>query len=211
MEIMCYKKGINMEVEYIISLLVLLFSVVIHEVAHGSMAYSLGDDTAQDAGRLSLNPISHIDPIGSIVVPGMLMLTNAPFLFGWAKPVPVNFSNLRDYWGELKVAIAGPAVNIALAVIFCLFIRFSLFPGMEPIFFLIAFMNIFLAIFNLLPVYPLDGSHVLFNLLPESAHQFKSFMAQNGVFILLFVLFIFPGTGWIASISQLVIGFMIGR
>jgi Zn-dependent protease len=189
---------------YIISAIILLFSVVIHEVAHGSVANALGDDTAQSTGRLSLNPLSHIDPVGSILVPGFLILTSAPFLFGWAKPVPVNFSNLRDYWGELKVAIAGPLVNIILALVFCLFIRFGFLPDMRPIFELIASMNIFLALFNLTPIYPLDGSHVIFNLLPDTWNPVKEFIVNYGL-ILLIILFIYPGFGstiisWLAEL-----------
>jgi Zn-dependent protease len=195
----------------IISILILIFSIVIHEIAHGSVAYALGDDTAEASGRLTLNPISHIDLMGSIIIPGFLIITGSPFLFGWAKPVPVNFNNLKDYWGELKVAIAGPAVNIALAIIFCIFVRFSIFPvELSSIFLTIAFMNMFLALFNLLPIYPLDGSHVLFNLLPYSADGFRNFMINSGFFILIFVLFIFPGTDWIGTLTTNIISLLTG-
>lgn len=198
------------EINIIIGVLVLLFSVIIHEVAHGSVAYALGDSTAKDEGRLSLNPISHLDPFGSILIPFMLVITQAPFLFGWAKPVPVNFYNLQDSWGELKVAIAGPISNLLLAVIFCLLVRFSVFPEMASIYTSIAFMNIFLALFNLLPIFPLDGSHILFNLLPDTFSKFKEFMTIYGMFILIFVLFVFPGTDWLGSLTQEIIQLIIG-
>ncbi len=193
----------------IILIIVLIFSIVIHEIAHGSVAYSLGDDTAFQKGRLSLNPLVHIDPIGSLLIPGVLLLMNSSFLFGWAKPVPVDFSRIRDPWGELKVSFAGPLVNLFIAFIFCLFIRFSLLPSLDPIFYLIAFMNIILAMFNLLPIYPLDGSHILFNLLPN-AHEFKKFMINYGIFIFFFFLFVFPSTGWMIDVARYLISLFTG-
>ena len=109
----------------IFSLVILLFSVIIHELAHGYIAYSLGDPTAKYAGRLTLNPIKHLDPFGSVILPLILFISGSPILFGWAKPVPVNPYNFKDQkWGSLKVAIAGPITNIALAVFFGLLIRF---------------------------------------------------------------------------------------
>ncbi|MCK9393597.1 site-2 protease family protein, partial [bacterium] len=171
------------ELSFILGLVILIFSVVIHEIAHGAVANSLGDDTAEQEGRLSLNPLVHIDLFGSILIPLALVLTSSPILFGWAKPVPVNFFNLNDKWRELKVAIAGPVVNFSLALIFCLFIRFSVFPEMMSVFATIAVVNLSLALFNLIPIFPLDGSHVLFNLLPDSTIEFKKFMISYGTFI----------------------------
>jgi len=106
-------------------LITLLFSVIIHELAHGYVAYSLGDPTAKYEGRLTLNPLKHLDPFGSVILPLLLFVTGSPFLFGWAKPVPINPYNFKDQkYGEIKVSIAGPASNFLLAIIFGLFIRF---------------------------------------------------------------------------------------
>lgn len=180
----------------IFSLLILLFSVIIHELAHGSVAYSLGDPTAKYQGRLTLNPLKHLDPLGSVILPLLLFLSGSSVLVGWAKPVPVNPYNLRDQkWGSLKVAIAGPISNIALALVFGTILRFLPLsisysaPGVFLIFSFIVQINIVLALFNLLPIPPLDGSWILFNFLPESLSYVKAFLQQYGVFILLFLIF----------------------
>jgi len=177
----------------IFSLIVLFFSIIIHEVAHGSMAYQLGDPTAKYAGRLSLNPIKHIDPFGTIILPLLLVIMRSPFVIGWAKPVPVNPYNFRDQkWGELKVAIAGPGANFLLVLIFGLSIRFLNLPSSVFIVFsLIAFFNLLLGLFNLIPIPPLDGSHILFGILPEKYNNIRFFLQQNG--LLLLILFIFFG------------------
>ena len=188
-------------------LIILLFSIVIHEVAHGSMAYHLGDPTAKYAGRLTLNPIPHIDPIGSIILPGMLILMSVALggggiIFGWAKPVPINPYNFRDQkYGEVKVALAGPGANLLLALVFGLVLRFlpdiSAIPGLYLMFSYIVFINVLLAFFNLLPVPPFDGSHVLFAFLPASyADGIKMFFAKYSLFLLLIlfwgILYLFP-------------------
>src|SRR5687768_2280474 len=165
--------------DLILFLPVLLFSVVLHEYAHGWMARRQGDDTAYMLGRLTLNPIPHIDPIGSVLVPVMLILANAPFVLGWAKPVPVNPRNYRNYKrGDILVSLAGIVVNLALAVIatFIMIVVILLARGLPagaPTFELIVQMmqravliNLVLAFFNLIPIPPLDGSHVLYHLLP---------------------------------------------
>ena len=109
----------------IFSLVVLLFSVIIHELAHGSVAYSLGDPTAKYAGRLTLNPLKHLDLFGSIILPLLLFIAGSPFLFGWAKPVPINPYNFTDKkYGEIKVSVAGPASNLSIAIVFGLILRF---------------------------------------------------------------------------------------
>lgn len=182
--------------EYIFLLAILLFSVVIHEVSHGLMADYLGDPTARHAGRLTLNPIKHLDPFGSIIVPLFLLILNSPILFGWAKPVPINPYNLRDQkYGSAKVALAGPAANLALALVFGLTLRFLPVladnPGLYLMFSYIVFINILLAVFNLLPIPPLDGSHILFTFLPYSLQKIKIFLKQFGLFILLFIFFYF--------------------
>jgi len=180
---------------YIFLIVILIFSIIIHEVAHGSMANYLGDDTAKLMGRLTLNPIKHLDPIGSIMVPLFLIVIQSPFLIGWAKPVPVNPNNFRDRkYGNAKVALAGPASNFAIAlIIFGLIIRF--FPGfvqasgVYSMFSYIVMINLLLAIFNLVPIPPLDGSHILFTFLPYSMNELKVFLTRYGFFILIFFIF----------------------
>ena len=168
--------------------IILIISVVLHEVAHGYAAWKLGDPTAKLQGRLSLNPIVHIDPLMSVIVPGMLVLSGSPFLFGAAKPVPYNPYNLTDQkYGEAKVAAAGPAVNILIAIVFGVLIQMrevlSLPSSFVELAFMVIIMNIFLALFNLLPLPPLDGSKILPILLPFDLRMkyqsFRAYMEQN--------------------------------
>lgn len=180
--------------EILFSVIILIFSIVIHEIAHGSVANYLGDPTAKYAGRLSLNPIKHLDPIGSVFLPFLLIILRSPFLIGWAKPVPINPYNFRDQkYGPAKSALAGPAANLSIALVFGLALRF--FPavaevkGFSEMFYYIIFINILLAIFNLLPIPPLDGSHILFTFLPSSMQKFRILLDQFGIFILLFFLY----------------------
>lgn len=177
--------------EFIFLIVILLFSVIIHEVAHGAVANYLGDSTAKHEGRLTLNPVNHLDPIGSILLPLILVLTNSPFLVGWAKPVPVNPYNLSNPKRDMaKIAIAGPGVNFIVALFFALLIQlFNLPERLLMIFSLIIFINILLAIFNLMPIPPLDGSKILFFLLPSSLWHIQDWMEQNS--LLLFFLFLF--------------------
>lgn len=159
-----------MQPEIIFSIIVLVVSVVLHEVAHGYMANYLGDPTARLAGRLTLNPISHVDPIGSIILPGILAITHAPFLIGYAKPVPYNPYNLSGKYDEALVAGAGPGTNILLALLFGLLIRFggvSMTESMLTACATIVYINLLLAVFNLIPIPPLDGSKVLQGVLPH--------------------------------------------
>ncbi len=179
----------------ILQIIILIFSIVIHEVSHGAMADYLGDPTAKYAGRLTLNPSKHLDLIGSVIVPLFLILTTGRG-FGWAKPVPINPYNFRDQkYGSLKVALAGPGVNLAVALVFGLILRFSLAfipSSLASIFSSIIYLNIILGVFNLLPIPPLDGSHVLFTFLPYSMQKIKIFLTQFGFFILIFLIFFFP-------------------
>mgnify|MGYP000747458337 CR=1 FL=1 len=195
--------------EAIFILAVLFFSIVLHEIAHGSVAYSLGDDTAKRAGRLSLNPIVHIDPIGTIFFPlSLFILTfgKGP-IFGWAKPVPVNPLNLRDgKWGILKVSLAGPAMNILLALVFSLLAKIPFDPLIIKFFGIVAVYNFAWAIFNLLPFPPLDGFHIISQILPERFAFLKLFLLQYGIFILIF--FIFFGLYPIFSFSHLLFNFI---
>ena len=197
----------------IFSLIVLLFSIVIHEVAHGSVAYSLGDPTAKYSDRLTLNPLKHLDPFGSVILPLIMLISTGGRgpIFGWAKPVPINPYNFRDQkWGELKVSLAGPATNFLIGIIFGLFIRF--FSLTEPLFTLFSFISVYnflLAVFNLVPIPPLDGSHILFSFLPESLSRIKIFLQQYGLFLLLLLLFF--GLNWVYYIVQILFFFVTGK
>lgn len=156
-------------IDAIFLIAVIMFSAIIHEVAHGLAADRLGDPTARYAGRLTLNPIPHLDPFGSILLPLILALSGSPLFFGWAKPVPYNPFNLRASarWGEAIVAFAGPASNFAIALVAALVIRAQVLPlEIAGTVFLIVLVNIMLGIFNLIPIPPLDGSKVLSALLP---------------------------------------------
>ncbi len=193
---------------------VLIMSVVIHEVAHGVVAYSLGDPTAKQAGRLTLNPISHLDPFGSFLLPVMLyVMTTGSFVFGWAKPVPYNPYNLRGgKWGPVCVALAGPATNLTLAIIFGVLVQIggatfsSTFIGLASV---VVVINVLLAFFNLLPIPPLDGSKLLFALFPRHAIFLEEFFARYQLFVLIFILFF----GWrliqfpVSLVSALLLGY----
>lgn len=190
-----------MEPIQIAMIIVLIISVIIHEMAHGYAAEWLGDPTARLAGRLTANPIPHLDPLMSVILPGLLVVTGSPILFGAAKPVPYNpynFTNQR--WGEAIVAFAGPASNIIIAIIFAVLVRASDALNLSETFvqlsFTIILLNLFLAFFNLVPIPPLDGSKILPKLLPLSLQikydNFRRIMEQNialsfGLVIFLFV------------------------
>ena len=199
----------------IFSIIILVFSIIIHEISHGAMAERLGDKTARDMGRITLNPIKHIDLFGSIIVPLLLVISHSNMLIGWAKPVPINQYALRDRkYGEAKVAIAGPLANISIALIFALILRVvplsnSLFgQNLAMILQYIVWINLLLAFFNLTPIPPLDGSHILFAFLPKSAEGAIAFLNQFGIFFLImFVYFVFPYFGsYIMQIFQLLVG-----
>jgi Zn-dependent protease len=195
----------------IFSLIVLVLSVIIHEVAHGWVAYSLGDITAKGAGRLTLNPLKHLDPLGSILIPLFLVLSGSPFVVGWAKPVPINPYNFRDQkWGELKVSLAGPASNFLVALIFGLLLRVPQIPASFIDFFaIISIYNLILAIFNLIPIPPLDGSWILFSFIPDKYANFKNFFGQYGIFFLIFLLF-FSGLSWVFTLASYIFELLSG-
>ena len=170
-------------------------AIVLHEVAHGLSAYMLGDPTAKNLGRLTLNPIKHIDPVGSLLVPGALFLahyfglTKSLMLFGWAKPVPVNFRNLRPQrLGMTLVAIAGPLTNIALAFIFS---RLYIWPVLSNVSQICAWgvmLNLTLAVFNMIPIPPLDGSRIVTSILPTKLAYYYNRLEPFGIIILIVLL-----------------------
>ncbi len=174
---------------------VLTPAIVLHELAHGLSAYMLGDPTAKIQGRLTLNPIKHIDPVGSLLVPGALFLayyfglTRSLMLFGWARPVPVNFRNLRPRrLGMALVAIAGPLTNIALAFIFS---RLYIWPALSNATQICAWgvmLNLMLAVFNMVPIPPLDGSRVVTSFLPTKLAYYYSRLEPFGIIILIVLL-----------------------
>lgn len=186
-----------MTIDTIFSIAVLIMSVVIHEVSHGYAALAEGDQTAKMARRLTLNPLKHLDPVGSVLVP--LLTSLAGFTFGWAKPVPYNPYNLRNKrWGEAIVAAAGPLSNILIAVVFGLIIRGSILYGLAlsaaflKIAGIIVLINLVLAIFNLVPMPPLDGSKLVLSVLPyHLSEPFRQWLERYGlILILVFIFFL---------------------
>lgn len=185
--------------EIALTIIILIVSIIAHEVAHGYAANALGDPTARLAGRLTMNPFPHIDPIGSIILPAFLVFSGSPMLFGWAKPVPYNPYNLKNQrFGESIVAVAGSATNIILAVIFGLIVRFGvglLSPEMLSLAATIAFVNLFLGLFNLIPFPPLDGYTFIRGLLPlhlsTEFERFESQMRGMGIMSLFLFLIVF--------------------
>lgn len=176
----------------IFQIIVLIFSAIIHEYMHGWAAERMGDSTAKDAGRLTLNPLPHIDPVGSILMPVLLVLSQAGFIFGWAKPVPVNPRNFRDpKYGEAKVSLAGPMANLATALFFGILLRFipDQYLYLESLVHIIIFINVLLMVFNLLPIPPLDGSKVIAPFLPLSWRVRLYEMERYGMILVLAVVF----------------------
>ncbi len=177
------------------SFLILILSIVVHEVAHGVAALWQGDETAKRAGRLTLNPISHVDPIGSILVPLMCVLFPGGLILGWAKPVPINPYNFKNRrFGEAMVAFAGPLSNIIIALIAGLYLRFM--GDATPIY-MIALLqvtvltNLVLAVFNLVPLPPLDGSKILYSAFPDRMGQFVRYFERFGLVLTIFFIFLF--------------------
>jgi Zn-dependent protease len=172
--------------------IIIVPSAIIHEYAHAWMADRLGDPTARHMGRLTLNPLVHIDLFGTILMPLLLFLVSqGGFLFAYAKPVPYNPFNLRSLrWHPALVGLAGPLSNLLLALIFGLAIRFLNFGAVEPLFAIIVYANLLLMVFNLIPVPPLDGSKILFALLPDSMAHLKAQLERYGFFILILLLFV---------------------
>ena len=176
-------------------IIILVMSIVIHEVSHGFMAEYFGDKTARFAGRLTLNPLVHLDFFGSILLPALLVLSHSPFLFGWAKPVPYNPDNLSDKkWGTIAVASAGAVSNFSIAILFGIIMRFASNFSLSADFYfitsIIVIVNLALGIFNLVPIPPLDGSKILFSLLPYSFLKIIVLIEQYSlILLLLFIVF----------------------
>lgn len=171
-------------------ILIFLPAVILHEYAHGWVAYKLGDPTAKSAGRLTLNPLKHVDPVGTILLPALLILMRSPILFGWAKPVPVNFMNLdRPKRDMLWVGIAGPVVNILLAVALSLLLKLELAEGLREILGLAILVNLVLAVFNMLPIPPLDGSRLVMSLLPLPYARSYAKLEPYGILIVFGLLY----------------------
>ncbi len=202
----------------IFTIIALILSVIVHEVAHGWAANALGDPTAKLAGRLTLNPLPHIDPIGSVLIPGLLVLTNAGMLFGWAKPVPYNPYNLKNQrWGEAMVGVAGVAVNLFLAVVFAFVARFAFangFAEFASLAVIVSWVNLFLGLFNLIPFPPLDGFTVLRGILPlRYSMQLRSIEERLGGFtalIVFLIVFSYVFSGPFFRFAQGILGFLLG-
>jgi Zn-dependent protease len=173
------------------SIVLFFLAVVVHEFSHGWMAYRLGDPTAKYSGRLTLNPLAHIDPVGTIILPIFLVITNSPILFGWAKPVPVNFLRLNHPKKDMVwVGLAGPLANILLAIIISLIIKLNF--AFLPVLILKYFMtlNLFLAVFNLIPIPPLDGSRVILGVLPNNLAYGYMRLEQFGFIVIIAMLYL---------------------
>lgn len=198
--------------ESIFSVVVLIMSVVVHEVAHGYAAERFGDPTARRAGRMTLNPLKHLDPFGSVILPVILIAFRSPAVVGWAKPVPYNPANLSNRrWGTLMVASAGVLTNFLLAVIFGLALRLTgvgLGTGFVQIAAIITMVNIALAIFNLIPVPPLDGSKILLSLLPRRWFFMEVFMERYALWGFLFVVVFLWGP--LSPLISVIYGWLTG-
>lgn len=202
----------------IFEIIVLIFSAVIHEVSHGFVAEKLGDPTARLAGRLTLNPLKHLDPFGSVLLPLMLSLIPGGIVFGWAKPVPYNPYNLKNpERGAALIAAAGPLSNLSIAAVLSVVFRLlnlstnDILIAAQGLVGLIVLINIALAVFNLIPIPPLDGAKVMMAILPDSAGGVKQFFEERNPYgWILLLAFIFIGMPFLAPIISFLAGIFLG-
>jgi Zn-dependent protease len=219
--------------QWLLIIPILIVSIVVHEVAHAWVARREGDDTPERQGRITLNPLPHLDPVGSFLVPAILAALPGNFLFGWARPVMVDIRNYRDpVWSDIRVSMAGPASNLVLALLFTLLLVPAILladgSGMggglleQSVWVAAAYygilINLILALFNLIPVPPLDGSHVMRHLLPLRLREPYDRFGRVGILVLLGVLFLVPGAiqvvmapvGWVAELLLAVAAILLG-
>jgi len=197
---------------FILQFAVIIYSIILHEVAHGWVADYLGDPTARLTGRLSLNPLPHIDPLMTVALPLLLIFTGSPLVFGAAKPVPVDPFNFREPQKDMGLtALAGPATNLLIAGAAALILRFTLSPILFSLLSYAVQINVFLAVFNLLPIPPLDGFKVLSGVLPRDVADSLRGFDNQGFFILFILLFFFPGVidTFLMPIARLLLSFLL--
>ena len=195
--------------EYIVFFVILIFSIIIHEVSHGFVADKLGDPTARLSGRLTLDPRPHIDLFGSIILPLILIISHSPMLFGWAKPVPFDPFNLKNPRKDSAIiSLAGPLANFMLAIIFSILARIEIFYSISAS---IVFLNVVLGVFNLIPIHPLDGFKVVGGLLSEKqANEWYQLERYGVIFLLAFLFLPVGGSNMLSLVLGPVVRFILG-